>query len=162
KGIVQEYISFYTSDYALADVSTDLSALELTQDKMEHLLKEFAVSPDDAKQLAEFSKQDFKREDIAKDLLAKFQDKKLDEQPLTLLMHVGLIYQEIRDAIVLAHWDAQGYKNEQYTDLHDFCERLELRCRNIGGLRIAAAIAAACGRVKAAIDDIVLSSGYCG
>jgi hypothetical protein len=34
----------------------------------------------------------------------------------------------LKDAIVLAHWEAQSYKAEQYTDLFDFCERLQLRC----------------------------------
>ena len=32
---------------------------------------------------------------------------------------------EVRNALVLAHWEAQPYKNEQYTDLYDFCERLK-------------------------------------
>ena len=31
---------------------------------------------------------------------------------------------EVRNAIVLAHWEAQSYKNEQYTDLYDFCKIL--------------------------------------
>jgi Clostripain family len=32
--------------------------------------------------------------------------------------------QELQDALVLAHWRAQSFKWEQYTDLGDFCEQL--------------------------------------
>ena len=40
---------------------------------------------------------------------------------------------EIRNALILAHWEAQPYKNEQYTDLYDFCERLQFYCGNGNG-----------------------------
>ena len=30
----------------------------------------------------------------------------------------------MRDLVILAHWRAQSYKFEQYTDLWDFCEEL--------------------------------------
>jgi hypothetical protein len=33
----------------------------------------------------------------------------------------------IRDAVLLAHWEAQLYKNEQYTDIYDFCTLLKAR-----------------------------------
>jgi len=33
----------------------------------------------------------------------------------------------VRDAVILAHWEAQLYKNEQYTDLYDFCTLLKER-----------------------------------
>ena len=39
---------------------------------------------------------------------------------------------EVRNALVLAHWEAQTYKTEQYTDLYDFCERLQFYCANLG------------------------------
>ena len=35
---------------------------------------------------------------------------------------------EVRNALILAHWEAQPYKNEQYVDLYDFCERLRNYC----------------------------------
>ncbi|HZI19375.1 MAG TPA: clostripain-related cysteine peptidase [Pyrinomonadaceae bacterium] len=38
----------------------------------------------------------------------------------------GSLAQEL---ILLAHWDAQSYWQENYTDLYDFCLRLYLRCR---------------------------------
>jgi hypothetical protein len=40
----------------------------------------------------------------------------------------GLEHTVLRDEIVLAHWEAQSYKTEQYTDLYDFCDRLQRRC----------------------------------
>ena len=35
-----------------------------------------------------------------------------------------------REAILLAHWDAQSYWDENYTDLFDFCRRLKIRCES--------------------------------
>lgn len=32
------------------------------------------------------------------------------------------------DLVLLAHWDAQSYWGEMYTDLYDFCFRLQRRC----------------------------------
>jgi hypothetical protein len=40
----------------------------------------------------------------------------------------GLDHPAIKNAILLAHWEAQSYKAEQYTDLYDFCDRLQIRC----------------------------------
>src|SRR5262249_11725986 len=37
----------------------------------------------------------------------------------------------VRDAVILAHWESQGFKNEQYVDLWDFCGRLALQCDKI-------------------------------
>ena len=36
----------------------------------------------------------------------------------------------IRDAVVLTHWEAQLYGQEQYTDLYDFCSLLKSRLMN--------------------------------
>ena len=33
-----------------------------------------------------------------------------------------------RELMLLAHWDAQGFWQENYTDLYDFCYRLRRRC----------------------------------
>lgn len=58
--------------------------------------------------------------------------------------------------IVLAHWEAQSYKNEEYVDLADFCDRLaryepdpEIRglCREVH---------------RVVTDEIVLASGFTG
>lgn len=34
----------------------------------------------------------------------------------------------IRDLIILAHWEAQSFYEEKYTDLYDFCFRLKVNC----------------------------------
>jgi Clostripain family len=34
----------------------------------------------------------------------------------------------IRDLIILAHWEAQSFYEEKYTDLYDFCFRLKAKC----------------------------------
>ena len=36
-----------------------------------------------------------------------------------------------QELILLAHWDAQSYWQENYVDLRDFCLRLQLRCRRV-------------------------------
>src|SRR6266850_4395737 len=85
----------------------------------------------------------------------------------------------IKDALVLAHWEAQGFKFEQHIDLLDFCERLSNRCQTIqdvhqtsadasynpGSQKIANTcrqIIAACDQVKAIEKSLVLHSFYCG
>jgi hypothetical protein len=35
----------------------------------------------------------------------------------------------IRDLIILAHWEAQSFYEEKYTDLYDFCFRLRAKCK---------------------------------
>lgn len=37
----------------------------------------------------------------------------------------------VRELILLAHWDAQSFWQENYTDLYDFCFRLTRRCKHI-------------------------------
>ena len=58
--------------------------------------------------------------------LKKVLEPKIKE--LAAALKDGLAERSIKEAIVLAHWEAQSYKDEQYTDLYDFCERLQLRC----------------------------------
>ena len=61
--------------------------------------------------------------------LGEFEEKlKPEIENLAQVLIMALDKPELKDAIVLAHWEAQSYKSEQYTDLYDFCERLQLRC----------------------------------
>src|SRR5262249_23574248 len=46
----------------------------------------------------------------------------------TLLREFNTRDQGVIDAVLLAHWRAQSYKNEQYVDLWDFCDLLEKGC----------------------------------
>jgi hypothetical protein len=62
---------------------------------------------------------------------------------------------EIQNALILAHWRAQSYKFEQYVDLWDFCELLQMDCADVE-------IKKACRRVQTAIETLVLDSRHSG
>lgn len=57
----------------------------------------------------------------------------------------------VLDALILAHWESQGYKYDQFADLYDLCDRLEKRCR--GADAQSGDIRAACRGVKDALCD---------
>jgi hypothetical protein len=61
-----------------------------------------------------------------------------------------------REAIVLAHWAAQSYKSEQYTDLWDFCGQLKERFAEGDHVYLVAQ------DVQNAIDRVVMLSTYSG
>jgi hypothetical protein len=61
----------------------------------------------------------------------------------------------LRDALVLAHWEAQSYNGERFVDLYDFCDCLEKRSNDDH-------IQSECRGVKAAIGKFVLKSCYNG
>lgn len=62
-----------------------------------------------------------------------------------------------RELILLAHWDAQSFWQENYTDLYDFCLRLGRRCE-LASRALAEpspqldAIADACGKVMGVLE----------
>lgn len=58
-----------------------------------------------------------------------------------------------REAILLAHWEAQSYKFEQYTDLYDFCELIAKRLPKLND---------SCSEVMKAIDAMTLFSDHAG
>lgn len=65
------------------------------------------------------------------------------------------------DAVILAHWRAQSYKFELYTDLYDFCDEL---IKSIGSVRSneKLKVHTACLELQAAIRSVVLKASYCG
>ena len=79
----------------------------------------------------------------------------------------------VKDLILLAHWDAQSYWQENYTDIYDFCFRLDQRCK---GARPASpetatrlgAIRTQCGKIMEKLsgvtndERIILRSGFAG
>jgi hypothetical protein len=93
-----------------------------------------------------------------------------------------LRHKPLLDAIVLAHRDTQGYKNEQYADLWDFCDLLSERLKSLKELTGVDfdAIRTACEALRDSIDPkprtgetaselrkrrkqaLVLRAGYCG
>jgi hypothetical protein len=125
--IVKDYIEYY-QNYTLADLSTDLSAVDLN--KLDKTLPGNLIT--EIKTLA--------------DMMTKKLGMAEKPQP-----------NHVRDAILLAHWEAQSYKNEQYTDLWDFCDVLARRCDGFDPELAAQAV-----RVREATSAAVTKSGYCG
>src|SRR5262249_54900343 len=163
--IVKEHIQYYL-DYTVVDVSTDASALQLSElnnviQKLCAFTEALGVSPETPDERAK--RQEMRRED-----LIKYLDGRISKSQLK--------HKQLLDAIVLAHRDTQGYKNEQYADLWDFCDLLAER---LTGLDFNT-IRTACENLRDAIDPkprseetaddlrkrrkqaLVLRSGYCG
>ena len=70
-------------------------------------------------------------------------------------LHAGVHDPNVWRPIVLAHWEAQSYKNEEYVDLADFCLRLYKHIADD-------AIAAMCIDVMRAVGRVVMESRYTG
>src|SRR4030095_4452967 len=75
--------------------------------------------------------------------------------------HPEVYPRQITDAVVMAHWEAQTYKFDQYVDLYDFCHRLRLRCQPVES-QCTEVIKAIEGDEEKKIESIVVSSGYSG
>lgn len=58
-----------------------------------------------------------------------------------------LKHKSFRDAVVLAHWEAQSYNGELFVDLWDFCDLLETRYTGGG-------VPKACAKVKTEVDQM--------
>jgi len=128
KDAVKDYLKFYTPYAPLADLSTDLSALDLTED------------PD--------TKQD-KLDNMKRQLDALADDLKAQiKSPV------------VQNAILLAHWKAQGYKDEQYVDLWDFCDLLRKELNETNNPTLVQACQDVC---KSIINNkLVLEHRYSG
>jgi hypothetical protein len=50
---------------------------------------------------------------------------------LVSLLKKAVVIEPGRELILLAHWEAQSYWDENYTDLYDFCLCLERKCRKL-------------------------------
>jgi len=78
----------------------------------------------------------------------------------------------LADLLVLAHWDAQSFFEERYTDLYDFCLRLRARCLKARSKKNVdlKAIKEACSEVMRALkrgstgddDGIIVRCEFCG
>jgi hypothetical protein len=128
KQIVREYISYY-EDYEIGGLSTHLSACDA--EKMDGVAYAFS--------------------DLVS-LLRRGVRKKGDSQKLDLQVY------SLTCKILLAHWEAQSYQDEQYVDLWDFCERLKAHCRYSDDLTIIKQ----CIIVQKALEPVVLISGHTG
>ena len=64
-----------------------------------------------------------------------------------------------KNALLLAHWDAQSYNGEVFVDLYDLCDRLIARYNEF---EITSSVIDKCGAMKTAIDDMVLRTCIVG
>ncbi len=62
--------------------------------------------------------------------LSKVHEIKTPLKELSSALIKGLTDPVSRERILLAHWDAQSYWKENYTDLYDYCFRLYQRCED--------------------------------
>jgi hypothetical protein len=53
---------------------------------------------------------------------------------LVALLKEAVLIEPGRELILLAHWEAQSYWDENYTDLYDFCFCLERKCRALADI----------------------------
>jgi len=127
KSIVDAFINFY-ADYTLGGLSVDQAALDVgAAEGLKDVVKELADA-----------------------LVAELQNEsayKPQKRPT----------QSFKDALLLAHWEAQSYSGELFVDLRDFCECLRTRYP-------VGKVAKACNTVIEFIksETFVLTSAYSG
>ena len=72
----------------------------------------------------------------------------------------------VKNALILAHWEAQSYNGELFVDLADFCDllidRLASGATDKELPEEITNIRKACGNVKNAIKEMVIKSCFCG
>jgi hypothetical protein len=107
--------------------------------------------------------------------LSKFDDLAKEMKKLAEVLTAGLTDPEIMRQIVLAHWEAQSYKEDQYVDIYDFCDLLDRGPKDpknpagskvMRNLEVPDSIRNACKAVKKVLKDgdnpLVLTSCYSG
>jgi Clostripain family len=168
--IVTQHIEYYF-DYAAADISTDASALQINEGKLDNVIQKLRAFTEALGVNPETGYEREERLKMSGEALSRYLERRKDQSKL---QHKPLL-----DAIVLAHRDAQGYKNEQYADLWDFCDLLSERLKGLTSTDFDA-IRTACENLRDSIDPkprdgetaselikrrkqaLVLRSGYCG
>jgi len=60
-----------------------------------------------------------------------------------------------KDALVLAHWEAQSFNGERFVDVYDFCDCLQKRCS-------INKVVTKCKRVQRAVTEFIIRSCYSG
>jgi len=101
---------------------------------------------------------------------AVLEVKKIDEVKKKMFSLCGALLDEIaagelnynkpkQNALILAHWEAQSYNGELFVDLHDFCDRLIVRYKQVGD---EGRVVQLCKEVNKAIEALVLKSCVAG
>ena len=92
--------------------------------------------------------------------------KKINEVKKKMFTLVGALMDDLnnkdpnyKNALVLAHWDAQSYNGETFVDLYDFCQRLIIRYQEF---KITNSVIEKCQAVKTAINEMVLETYLAG
>lgn len=103
--------------------------------------------------------------------LNKVPEIKAPLRKLSATLAAALAVPLAQECILLAHWDAQSYWGESYTDLYDFCLRLNQRCEDANESSEEedtqlVAIQEACDEVMKALqpgdDKLIINSGFAG
>ena len=121
---------FNATDFLLAGYSHDLALCSLDPDK-------FCSVTDSIKELVAMLKKGLQASSRKDGLAATERGKR------------------IRELVLLAHWEAQSYWGENYTDLFDFCRCLSERCNQEDYLE---ELRAACFKVMRELKTIVIQS----
>jgi hypothetical protein len=103
--------------------------------------------------------------------LNKIQEIGIPLKELSSALIKGLASPLVNERILLAHWDAQSYWHDSYTDLYDFCFRLNKRSEDAEPAEektraILQSIREKCGQVisvlKSGDDNLVIRSDFSG
>lgn len=122
-----------------------------------------------------FNSRDFQLAGYSFDLclcdLNKVTDIKEPLRKLSAALTAKVSDRSVQACILLAHWDAQSYWGESYTDLYDFCLRLTQRCNDAMGASEKTdakllSIKDACSEVMKVLEpgaeNLVISSAFAG
>jgi hypothetical protein len=137
--IVREFIEYYSDYDRTAGRSVDLAWIKISEKNMEDLkdsISELGQALLDALAAdpAPFSEEDSETEAIP----------------------------ENGDQIVMAHWEAQTYKFDQFVDIRDFCERTIVRFKNLEENDVRGEVIKKCEAVLEALEACVMLSGCSG
>jgi hypothetical protein len=131
--IVDDYIGYYVDYGVIAKRSTHLSALRL--DRFDHL----------ARNVKSFT-------DAANDILPEIEQ---SEEGHCSDEDLGGLVKLFAALLVRAHWRSQSYRNDQYTDLFDFCQLLKADLEADSWLNLEPEDRAKLKRVARACDRIM-------
>ena len=145
RGVAESYLRFYR-DYEIAGVSTDIAVCDLSK---------IGLVAEAVGELARAMTAPLS--DLTPDGIEEANE--LGEMKSTAPKTTAA--RAVRDAIVLAHWSAQSYKCDRYTDLYDFVQQL-LRFSTGRGGPAMDGIRKAGRRVLDTIEVAVVSSGTTG
>lgn len=145
RAVAASYLRFYR-DYEIAGVSTDIAVSNLAR---------IGLVAEAAAELARAMTTPLS------ELAADGLEEAIELEEPSPAGSKAIEARTVRDAIVLAHWSAQSYKCDRYTDLHDFARQLLRFSAGRSGPGMDE-IRKASRRVLEAVETAVVSSGTTG